>query len=128
MLTKNNDVSDGLTNGEMGVITDIVLKENSRNIRVILVQFNNCNVGEEVKINRSYKHINVGSVPISKVQASAAISGHNSCQCSPTQYPLVLAWPVVIHKCQGLILEEKVVDITPSKGQYAPGQASVTFS
>ena len=30
-----------------------------------------------------------------------------------------------IHKCQGLALEEIVVDKTPSKGQFAPGQAYV---
>ena len=75
-------MSDGLTNGAIGIITDIILDENSTNIRVILVQFDNCNVGEESKVNSIYKHVNVDGVPLSKVQVSATITGHNSCQGS----------------------------------------------
>ena len=79
MLTTNIDVSVGLTNCTMGIITDIILEEYSRNIRVILVQFDNCILCEEEKINSTYKHVNVDNGPISKVQASAKINGNNSC-------------------------------------------------
>ena len=82
MLTTNIDVSDGLTNDAMGIITDIILDVHNNNIRVILVQFDNCAVGEEARINSTYKHINTSSMPISKVQTSAAIHGHTSCQGS----------------------------------------------
>ena len=44
------------------------------------------------------------------------------------QFPLVLAWAITIHKCQGLILPEIVVDMTPAKGHYTVGQAYVAFS
>ena len=70
-----------------GIITDIILEENSKNIRVILVQYDNCNDGEEAKINSTYKHVNEDSVPTSKVQASATINGCKSCQGSRTQFP-----------------------------------------
>ena len=100
MLTTNIDVSDGLTNGAIGIITYIILDEHN-NMRVILIQFDNCAVGEEARINSTYKHINSSSVHISKVQASAAIHGHSSCQGSQTQFTLILAWAVTIHKCQG---------------------------
>ena len=82
MLTTNIDVSDGLTNGAVGIITDIIFNEHNSNIRVILIQFDNCAIGEEDRINSTYKDINLSSVPISKVQASAAIHGHTSCQGS----------------------------------------------
>ena len=82
MLTTNIDVRDGLTNGATGIITNIILDEHNNNIRVILIQFDNCAVGEEARINSTYKHINLSSVPISKVQASAAIHGCTSCQGS----------------------------------------------
>ena len=39
-----------------------------------------------------------------------------------------LAWAVTIHKCQGLTLPEIVVDMSPSKGSFSPGQAYVAFS
>ena len=48
MLTTNIDVSDGLTNGAMGIITYIILDEHN-NIRVILMQFDNCAVGEKLE-------------------------------------------------------------------------------
>ena len=35
---------------------------------------------------------------------------------------------MTIHKCQGLILPEIVVDMTPSKGHYSVGQAYVAFN
>ena len=119
MLTTNIDVSDSLTNGAMGINTDIIFDENNKNIRVILIQFDNCAVGEEARMSNTYKHINLSSVPISKVQASAAINGCTSCQGSQTQFPLVLAWVVTIHKCPGLTLDKIVVDMSPAQGQFA---------
>ena len=41
---------------------------------------------------------------------------------------ITLAWAVTIHKCQGLTLNDIVVDMTPKKGQYTSGQAYVVFS
>ena len=37
MLTTNIDVSDGLANGAIDIITDIILDEHNNNIRVILI-------------------------------------------------------------------------------------------
>ena len=128
MLTTNIDVSEGLINGAMGIIIDIILDEHKNNIRVILIQFDNCIVGKEARINSTYRHINLSSMPISKVKASAGIHGHTCCQGSQTQFLPMLAWAVSIHKCQGLTLDEIVVDMTPAKGQFASGQAYVAFS
>ena len=44
------------------------------------------------------------------------------------QFPLTLAWAVTIHKCQGLTLPEIVIDMTPAKGKFRPGEAYVAFS
>ena len=41
---------------------------------------------------------------------------------------MTLAWAVTIHKCQGLTLPKIVVDMSPSKGKFSPGQAYVAFS
>ena len=37
-------------------------------------------------------------------------------------------WAVTIHKCQGLTLPEIVIDMTPVKGRFKPGEAYVAFS
>ena len=45
-----------------------------------------------------------------------------------TIFPLKLSWAVMIHKCQGLTLDQIVVDMSPNKGKYYPGQAYVGFN
>ena len=46
-----------------------------------------------------------------------------SFQATRSQFPLTLAWAVTIHKCQGLTLPEIVIDMTPAKGKFKPGEA-----
>ena len=49
-------------------------------------------------------------------------------QVTRSQFPLRLTWAVTIHKCQGLTLPEVVIDMTPAKGKFKPGEAYVAFS
>ena len=128
MLTKNFDVSDGLTNGTVGTVKYVITEEITKRVKVILVEFDNRDVGQEAKSNNQYKHINSKAVPIYKTLAIFPVHGKTSCQASQTQFPLVLAWVITIHKCQGLTLPEIVVDMTPAKGHYTVGQAYVAFS
>lgn len=43
-----------------------------------------------------------------------------------TQYPLILAWAVTIHKAQGQTLDQVLVDL--GRGAFAPGQVYVALS
>ncbi len=45
---------------------------------------------------------------------------------SYTQYPLMLAWAVTIHKSQGKTLENVIIDL--GRGAFAPGQVYVALS
>ena len=128
MITKNIDVSDGLNNGVMGSIVHMVKDEKKLNVKVVLVKFDNRDVGQSARSNSLYKHINNDAVPIVWFQVSFQINSSSSCSASRLQFPLRLSWGVTIHKCQGLKLEEIVVDMTPTKGTYYPGQAYVAFS
>ena len=49
MITMNIDISDGLTNGVMGTIVNII-KDEEVNVKVILVKFDNSDVGQSAKI------------------------------------------------------------------------------
>ena len=66
MLTTNIDVSDGLTNGAVGTVKYVITEEITKRVRVILVEFDNTDVGQEAKSNSQYKHINNKAVPIHK--------------------------------------------------------------
>ena len=123
------DVSDGLTNGAVGTVKCVITEEITKRVKVILVEFDNRDVGQEAKSKSLYINIlNSKAVPICKTQALFPVNGKTSFQTSLTQFPLALAWAITIHKCQGLTLPEIVVDMTPSKGHYTVGQAYVAVS
>ena len=72
---------------------------------------------------------NHNAVPIEKVQVTFPVNrAKQSLQGTRKQFPLTLAWAVIIHKCQGLTLAQIVVDMTPTKGTFTAGQAYVNFS
>ena len=69
MLTTHIDVSDGLTHGAMGTVADIITEQITGEMKAILVEFDNYNVGYEAMCRSLYTYINQNAVPIKKVQA-----------------------------------------------------------
>ena len=130
MITTNIDVNDGLRNGAMGTVTNVVIDERTGQMICILVVFDSKHVGQEAIHTSAHKNKNQNVVPIYKTQATFPIHTQKktSCQATRSQFPLTLAWAVTIHKCQGLTLPEIVIDMTPAKGKVKPGEAYVAFS
>ena len=128
MITTNINVSDGLTNGVMGTVTNVVIDERAGKMITILVSFDSKHVGQEAMHTSVYKSTNQNAVPIYQTQATFPIHKKASCQATRSQFPLKLAWAVTIHKCQGLTLPEIVIDMTPAKGRFKPGEVYVAFS
>ena len=79
MLTTNVDVTDGLTNGAMGTVTNVVCTGNK--IDVILVQFDNPSVGERAIMWSKFKHIDASAVPVYQVQVTFAVCGKSFQGC-----------------------------------------------
>ena len=127
MIIININVNDGLTNGAMGTVTIVVIDERTGKIFCILVAFDSEHVGQEAIHTSVYKSKNKNAVPIYKTQATFSIY-KKTCQATRSQFSLTLAWAVTIHKCQGLTLPEIVIDMTPAKGRFKPGEAYVAFS
>ena len=128
MITTNIDVANGLTNGTMGTVTNVVIDQTTGKISVILVAFDSEHVGQEARYTNVYHSINQNAVPIHQTQATFPVQQKASFQAKKSQFPLMLAWAVTIHKCQGLTLSEIVIDMTHAKGKFKPGEAYVAFS
>ena len=89
----------------------------------ILVSFDSKHVGQEAMHTSVYKTTNPNAVPIYQTQATVPIDKKTSYQATRIQFPLTLAWAATMNKCQGLTLPEIVIDMTPVKCKFKPGQA-----
>ena len=128
MLTTNIDVNEGLTNGAVGAVTNVVIDERTGKMITILVSFDSKQFGQEAMHTSVNKSTNLDAVPIYQTQATFLIHKKASCQATKSQFSLPLAWVVTIHKYQGLTLPESVIDMTPARGRFKPGKAYITFS
>ena len=128
MITTNIDVTDGLTNGAMGTVTNVVIDETTGKMSTILVAFDSKHVGQEAMYTGVYHSRNQNAVPIHQTQETFPIHKKASFQTTRSQFPLTLAWAVTIHKCHGLKLPEIVIDMTPAKYKFKPGEAYVAFT
>ena len=65
-------------------------------------------------------------VPIQRYEAVFCIGKNKAPQVSRRQFPLVLAWATIIHKVQGLSMDQIVVDM--GNVAFDAGQTYVAFS
>ena len=64
MITTNIGVIDGLTNGAMGTVTNIVIDDRTGKMSTILVAFDSEHVGQETRHTSVYNSIHQNAVPI----------------------------------------------------------------
>ena len=116
MLKTNLWVKKGLVNGSLGTVTHLVYPPNyappADRPLVVMVKFDNY-TGPTV----------MGSVPVADITRTWR---SKEVTCSRTQFPLILAWAVTIHKSQGLTLSRVVVDI--GSRELAAGCSYVALS
>ena len=70
MITTNIDVNDGLKDGTMGTVTNVVINQTTGKMNVILVAFDNEHVGQETRYTGVYNSRNQNAVPIHQTQAT----------------------------------------------------------
>ena len=73
MITTNIDVADGLTNGAMGTVTNVIIDQTTGKMSVILVAFDSEHVGQETRHTSVYNSIHQTAVPIHCTQATFTI-------------------------------------------------------
>ena len=77
MKTSNINVTDGLTNGAMGTVTNVVIDKRTGKMSTILVSFDSKDVGQEAVHTSIYKSTNANAVPIYETQATFPINKKN---------------------------------------------------
>ena len=70
MITMNIDVTEGLTNGAMDTVINVVIDQTTGKMSVILVAFDSEHVGQETRHTSVYNSINQNAVPIHQTQAT----------------------------------------------------------
>ena len=101
MLRRNIDTKAGLVNGAIGTVLTI-------SARCISVKFDHSN----------------DPCDIERVKSTFMVM--KNYYIYRTQFPLILAYAVTIHKCQGLSLDCAIVDL--SSKVFAEGMAYVALS
>ena len=74
MITTNINVTDGLTNGAVGTVTNVVIDETTGKMSTILVSFDSKHVGQEAMHTSVYNSTNQNAVPIYQTQATFPIN------------------------------------------------------
>ena len=70
LITTNIDVTDGLTNGAMGTVTNVVIDQTTGKVHVISVAFDSEHVGQETRYTSVYNSRNQNAVPIHQTQVN----------------------------------------------------------
>ena len=73
MITTNIDVADGLTNGAMGTVTNVIIDQTTGKMNVILVAFDSQHVGQETRRTSIYHTLHQNAVPTHLTQATFTI-------------------------------------------------------
>jgi ATP-dependent DNA helicase PIF1 len=118
MLTDNIWVENGLVNGSMGTVKDIVWNEGQDPIKdmptAIMVEVDDYN---------GPKFPGTNYIPIFPVTRRFEYKKRD---CSRTNFPLRLAYAITVHKAQGLTLKQVVLNL--ERKDHSPGLSYVAMS
>ena len=107
MIIKNIDTSDGLTNGTIGTIEEIICQNGE--VKLLLIHFSDLTIGKRKRLqfslflkNKNAEHL----TPITKTEHTYNLPSKNKdkpheSKCSLQQFPIRLAFGVTGHKVQG---------------------------
>lgn len=107
MLLVNEDVSRGLVNGSLGVVTSFTTK------------------GPVVKFESDSLVVEPNQWEIKEQEAKKGGGFLYKIVATRVQIPLKLAWASTVHKCQGMTLDQAIVDMT---GAFTTGMVYVALS
>ncbi|CAF1099646.1 unnamed protein product, partial [Brachionus calyciflorus] len=111
MLRRNLDIENGLCNGIIGTIKGIINNEKGLSTKV------------KIAFDDLYEKYKIIST-IERFSADFELS--TNIYITRKQFPLILAWAITIHKCQGMTIKEALIDLGSSI--FENGMAYVALS
>ena len=125
MLIYNVDVSDLLCNGAMGILIGV---EESKcgSVEKLIVKFDNAKAGNESrKRHPNYAKKYPAGTVITKMEREYTLSKTAK---TASQYPLILAFAVTVHKVQGQTIERPLKCVVDLRSVFEGAQAYVMLS
>lgn len=118
MITKNLDVTNGLTNGVTGILRRIDMHENSDNytplLRRVWIEFVDLDIGKDQREDSEVKYENW--TPFENISATIYKANSGKYEVDRFQFPMVEAESMTIHKAQGGTFDSVVAVNHDSKG------------
>ena len=116
MVTVNIDIKDRLINGQIGEVFGFKIVNHI--INQVYIKFQDPQIGRKAIMSNQITRAKC-VVPIEKCEVDIPISKGSVSPCiKRTQFPLALSWACMIHKVQGLSLNEGAVSFELRKQKY----------
>ena len=129
MLTVNMDVKDGLCNGAIGTLQEIVKDKNDR-IKILMVIFDSKEAGAELrrchpKLTEAFPGCTPISKQVHKYSTSQSSKGVKANVATVYQFPLILCFASTTHKIQGSTIKAPRKVAVDLNSVFGPNQAYV---
>jgi hypothetical protein len=115
MVTRNQNVEDGIVNGMLGIVTGFT-KSESEQVIIIWVKPDTKKAGmmKRKELKREYQSKFPGAIPIKRVEANVVVAKNSTYK--RCQFPLKLSFAATVHKYQGRSLDVIVIGGFKGKG------------
>lgn len=120
MLMRNIKTENGLVNGAIGTIVNIIFSSENNKPSCIYVKFDDPKIGRVMMKQESSLH---SPVAIEPYEHKFVYRGRHVVR---SQFPLMLSWACTIHKVQGISLNSAVIDLGSTVFEF--GMAYVALS
>ena len=131
ILIHNIDTTDGLTNGQLGKLIDVIVTEDG-NISKLIIEFQKDNVGKQSRMKHpKFAEKYPRGTLIEKVSFSYSLSKKSStgaAKASVVQLPIKVAYAITAHKIQGQTIPKPLKVALDISSIFEDAQAHVMLS
>ena len=128
-LIYNVNTADKLTNGQKGIVKDIIFSD-PNTVSCLIIEFDDPTVGKMQK-DKNIQYAKYKGVPIFRTNYTYAIGRsirNHTAMASVLQFPLTLAWAMTAHKMQGQTVYHPQILLADLESMFGTNMAYVVCS